>query len=52
MPAALRALILTLALSPVMGGFAGAQTSINLTGLQQDTTLPVEVTADLSLIHI
>lgn len=46
MPAALRALILTLALFPVTGGFAMAQTSINLTGLQQDTTLPVEVTAD------
>lgn len=46
MPAALRALILTLALLPVTGGSAMAQTSINLTGLQQDTSLPVEVTAD------
>jgi lipopolysaccharide export system protein LptA len=46
MSAVLRALILTLALFPVTGGSAMAQTSINLTGLQQDTTLPVEVTAD------
>lgn len=46
MPAALRALMLILALLPVTGGAAAAQTSINLTGLQQDTSLPVEVTAD------
>ncbi len=46
MPAALRAFILTLALLAVQGGGALAQTSINLTGLRQDTSLPVEVTAD------
>lgn len=46
MYAALRALILTVALFPVAGGFAFGQTSINLTGLKQDTSLPVEVTAD------
>jgi lipopolysaccharide export system protein LptA len=46
MPAALRALMLILALLPVTGGGALAQTSINLTGLRQDTSLPVEVTAD------
>ena len=46
MPAALRALMLILALLPVTGAAALAQTSINLTGLRQDTSLPVEVTAD------
>jgi lipopolysaccharide export system protein LptA len=44
--AALRAFIMTVALLPVMGGLAIAQTSITLTGLQQDTSLPVEVTSD------
>ena len=46
MPAALRALFLTLALVPVAGLPVVAQTSIELKGLRQDTTLPVEVTSD------
>ena len=46
MTSAIRALFLTLAMLPVMAGTGHAQTAINLTGLQQDTSLPVEVTAD------
>jgi len=46
MTAAIRAFLLTLALLPATAGTALAQTAINLTGLQQDTSLPVEVTAD------
>lgn len=46
MSAALRALMTTFALLAMTGGQSVAQTSINLTGLQQDTSLPVEVTAD------
>jgi len=46
---ALRALMLAASLWPVslgMGLPAAAQTAINLTGLQQDTSLPVQVEAD------
>lgn len=46
MTSAIRAFFLTLAMLPALAGSGLAQTSINLTGLQQDTSLPVEVTAD------
>lgn len=46
MSAPLRATIMTVAFLAVTGGLAQAQTSINLTGLRQDTSLPVEVTSD------
>lgn len=46
MTSAIRAFFLTLAMLPALAGSGLAQTAINLTGLQQDTSLPVEVTAD------
>lgn len=46
MTAAIRAFFLTLALWSITTGLGFAQATIDLSGLKQDTSLPVEVTAD------